>query len=790
MRDAGKDEDGRPAMLIVGQLPPPWHGQAIATRMLFKHHWQGFRVCTLRMAYSGSMEVIGHFRLGKVMHLLHLIRRTRGWLRANPGSVLFYPPASPQWVPFIRDFIYLSLTRRHAGSTVFIYHAGGLADWVSTSALRRWMASRVYHRADLSLEVADETPSPRVLFEARRGLWCPYGVDVPNPPEARQCVSDRFEVLFVGSLQEGKGVLEVIRTAAHLAERGARERYRFRLVGAWFSPEFEAEAEALIEECEVSDMVEVVGQLTGDEKWAAYHRADLFFFPTHYASEAFPLVLIEALGSGLPVVTTQWRGIPSLLKGCDQSTLCPVRDIAGFSRAIETWEQRRDDRRDTAKCSQSFYQQRYLPSRFLERVASEIRRVVGNGASQVAAPSEATQRKAKWRIIQVFNQYLDRGGEEVWVNEMVRLCSERFEIHDLRFHSRAWVGRGKPNRLVQATRMWDNPHTRRILREAVIEHRPDVLVFHNVIPVASLGLYFEAQSLGVPVIQFAHNFRPFSISGTLWFQGAVRDDALRGNTWPEILHGAWEGSIIKTALLGWHFRRLRRKGGLEAIRRWVTVSDFMARKFVEAGVPPDRVTGLRHCWHSRGIEPSDSEGDYYLYIGRLVPEKGIAVLLEAWRLLADRLGTSCPPLLIAGSGPEEAKLHKLTLNNRTIHCIGFVDGEAKDRLIAGARALIAPSIWWEPLGLIVYEAYEQGRPVLAARSGGLEETVVPEVTGFLHDPGDHRKLAEDVILLENMGREGRKLMGRQGHEWLVRNACPESWKDAFEKIVADVAMKD
>ncbi len=47
--------------------------------------------------------------------------------------------------------------------------------------------------------------------------------------------------------------------------------------------------------------------------------------------------------------------------------------------------------------------------------------------------------------------------------------------------------------------------------------------------------------------------------------------------------------------------------------------------------------------------------------------------------------------------------------------------------------MLAPSVWWEPLGLVTYEAYDYGKPMLAARSGGLSETVVAGLTGFLHE---------------------------------------------------------
>lgn len=775
-----------PALLIVGQTPPPWHGQAVATQMLFDEKWEGFEVEKIRMAYSAEMEEIGRFRWNKLVHLLSLIRQTRAWLLAHPGAILFYPPASPQLTPFLRDVAYLLTTRNLAGRTVFIYHAGGLAEWVSRSRILSYLARKVYGKADLSLEVAVENPSPHALFEAKRWKWSPYGVEVPLPPAKPPEGDGVCRVLFVGSLQEGKGVLEIIKIAALFRKRGQGERFHFVLVGRWFSQEFEQQARRLAGELEVASSIEFAGQLTGREKWQAYAEADVFLFPTHYASEAFPIVLIEALGSGLPVVTTNWRGIPSLISGCSAASLCSPKETPAFADALQHWADLLPQRSSYAKEARAYYEQNYLPERFLGRIGAQLQQLV----RPVPEPpplrpqgSNYAGLKPPIRILQVFNQYLERGGEEIWVNEMLRLCQGEFEVHDLRFHSRAWKGKGAPNRLRQASLLWNNPEARSRLRHEVTNFRPDVLIFHNLVPVASLGLYGEARQLGVPVIQFTHNFRPFSASGTLWVNGKVQDSALRGNPWPEIVHGAWEGSRVKTALLAFYLKRLRRSEDFNAITCWVTVSDFMRTKFVEAGIPESKVVALRHCWHPHPTHRASAERDYYLFLGRLVQEKGIEVLLEAWSELQGRLGSRCPKLIIAGVGPEEARVHRATARNEKVTCVGFVDGEEKFDLLASCRALIAPSIWWEPLGLIVYEAYEHARPVLASSLGGLQETVEQGVTGLLHRPGDKVALADDIVRLEEMGEEGRRSMGIAAKSWLLEKASPELWKKEFRNIL-------
>lgn len=391
------------------------------------------------------------------------------------------------------------------------------------------------------------------------------------------------------------------------------------------------------------------------------------------------------------------------------------------------------------------------------------------------------------RILQVFNQYLESGGEEIWVGKVSAFARDPIEVSELRFQSRDWTRKEAPARLIQARQVWDNPASRKRLRESVAESKPDILLYHNLIPVASLGLYDEAWKLGVPVVQYIHNFRPFSPSGTMWVGGRVQPAALRGNPWPEVLGRAWERSYLKTILIANYQKRLIATGMLGVVRKWIAVSDFMRESFVKAGVSPDHVVTLRHCWEPQMRPNLRAMSDHYLFLGRLVPEKGIHTLLEAWRILERELGAECPRLVIAGSGPHEDIVQRASHRMRQVVCVGFVDGRDKDDLLAGCRALIAPSIWWEPLGLIVYEAYDAARPVIAAATGGLRETVVEGLTGSLHKPGDAEDLARKVMTMESAGRQGRLEMGACGRQWLLENASLEEWQQRFLDIMKDAA---
>src|SRR5262249_48374765 len=155
-------------------------------------------------------------------------------------------------------------------------------------------------------------------------------------------------------------------------------------------------------------------------------------------------------------------------------------------------------------------------------------------------------------------------------------------------------------------------------------------LFHNIYPVGSPALYRVARQRRLPVIQYLHNFRPFSVGGALYAKGQLLPEALRGNYAREIRLGAWQDSVVRTALFALMLKMLHRSGWLDSVAAWVAISEFMRDRLIEAGVSPDKIFALRHSWDALPEAPPPQDDGYYLFLGRLVEVKGIETLLHAW----------------------------------------------------------------------------------------------------------------------------------------------------------------
>lgn len=401
-----------------------------------------------------------------------------------------------------------------------------------------------------------------------------------------------------------------------------------------------------------------------------------------------------------------------------------------------------------------------------------------------------TPDRTSQSLLHVFNRYLFRGGEEMIVDQIHKDLSATHEMSWCRFDSAEWTGAQAPPAWRQAARLFYNAGARQRFESALDESGAQAAIFHNVHPVGSPALYHAAKQRGLPVIQYLHNFRPFSVGGTLQVKGHLQPDALYGSYWREVLAGTWQDSVLKSALFAFMLKALHRSGWLKSVKAWIAVSDFMRDKLVAAGaLPADRVHTLRHAWHAMPRPAVVEDAGYYLFLGRLAETKGVVPLLDAWDELRSRLGKKTPQLHIGGEGPLEHSVQLRVRSNPYIGQMGHISGETKREALRRCRALIVPSTWWEPLGLVVYEAYDFAKPVLAARSGGLIEIVQNDHTGLLHEPGEVQRIVDHVLAVESISAKARQAMGSNGRQWLLREASPQAWKRRFEEVLAG-AMRE
>lgn len=322
-------------MLVVGQTPPPFGGQAIAIESFVRGSYDGLEIRHVRMAFSASMSDVGRAQLGKLGHLFGLVARVL-WARLRfRADVLYYPPAGPDLVPVLRDLVVLLATRWAFARTAFHFHASGLTEiYPRLPAWLRPLFRAAYRRPDLAISPSADNPPDGEFLGARRTLVVPNGIADIAPASPTSAPSGPPRILFVGVLREDKGILVLLEACALLKRRGVE--FRLALVGEPESGDFAHRVQQLTTSSGLTDDVELLGVRTGPEKIDAFACSTLFCYPTQFASESFGLVLLEAMQFALPVVATRWRGVPSVVRDGVTGTLVPPGDAVALAETLES----------------------------------------------------------------------------------------------------------------------------------------------------------------------------------------------------------------------------------------------------------------------------------------------------------------------------------------------------------------------------------------------------------------------------------------------------------------------
>lgn len=161
-------------------------------------------------------------------------------------------------------------------------------------------------------------------------------------------------------------------------------------------------------------------------------------------------------------------------------------------------------------------------------------------------------------------------------------------------------------------------------------------------------------------------------------------------------------------------------------------------------------------------------GDHYLVLSELMAHKRLAVAVEAFNRLK-------LPLVLVGDGPDARRLQSLA--GPTIRFEGRVSDARVEKLLSSARALVVPAT--EEFGIAAVEAQAAGRPVIALRDGGLQETVIEGLTGTFFDVPDPDALADAVRRFDPLSVDPELCVTN------ARSFEPGRFADEMRRIVAD-----
>ena len=342
------------------------------------------------------------------------------------------------------------------------------------------------------------------------------------------------------------------------------------------------------------------------------------------------------------------------------------------------------------------------------------------------------------RVLVVHNHYRHHGGEDEVVSSEVELLQSRG--HDVRLFTMHNDAVAQMGRLLVALRSVWNHRVYRCLRTLLGSWHADVVHVHNTFPLVSAAAHHAARASGAAVVQTIHNYRSACVNALLYRDGRPCEECLgRKAPWHGVLHGCYRGSRLASAAVAVTVAGSRALGVTDRlVARFIIGSRFAADKLVQAGIPTRKIV-VKPNFLEPDPGPGPGAGSYALFVGRLVPEKGVGTLLDAWRLPGTRL-----PLRIVGGGPLAPLVERAAESDPGITWLGELSHAEVITQMGNAACLVIPSEWYETFGRVGMEALACGTPIVAARIGAVAELVDTGRTGVDFSPGNAAELAAAV----------------------------------------------
>lgn len=316
--------------------------------------------------------------------------------------------------------------------------------------------------------------------------------------------------------------------------------------------------------------------------------------------------------------------------------------------------------------------------------------------------------------------------------------------------------------LVNLGRIFYSYEAKRQIKTLILKTKPDIVHLHNIYHQISPSILTVIKKAQIPMVMTVHDYKLICPAYTLYSQGEICERCKRHKYYHCFLRKCHKDSYLASLLVALEMSvhklfRFYEKN----IDLFICPSKFLYEKLQDWGLPKSKLVHLPYF--VKKAEESRIQNlpaqDYVLYFGRLSPEKGLIDLLAAAQILPQI------PFRIVGQGPLKVTVAQYIRDHKlcNVQMLGYQSGRQLEETIAQARFVVVPSQLPEMFGLVILEAYAQGKTVVAHQRGGIPELVQNGQTGFLFK--NRKELQEKIAYLYdhpdicvNLARQGQKTL--------------------------------
>ena len=357
----------------MAPTPPPYMGPSIATQIILNSRFaEEFNVIHIDTADRRSLSKLSKIDVTNIYLALKHYFLLLSKLLFNKAD-LVYIPISQTAIGFLRDVPLVALSKLFKKKVILHLRGGYFREFYNSSGrIMKYIIRNTLAKIDRMI-VLGECLKP--LFDGmipdEKLSVVPNGAEMPSYTRGRDNGRNKHvTVLFLSNLIESKGFTDVLYSVKRVTQCSNNVRYTF--AGPWMKDQDRVACEDYLEKEGIRDYVEFPGTVAGREKIEQLRQADIFVFPTYYPFEGHPWVIVEAMASGLPIITTDHGCIKESVISGENGFIIPKRNAGAVAEKIVYLIEHPDVRERMGKKSRQLYEANFTKEHFVQRMIDTV----------------------------------------------------------------------------------------------------------------------------------------------------------------------------------------------------------------------------------------------------------------------------------------------------------------------------------------------------------------------------------------------------------------------------------
>jgi len=320
-------------ILYFIQLPPPVHGVSTINEFIYNSALinENIDKHLVEIKFSNELTELRKTTFRKIIHFFRVQKLLKETIKQT-GPDYIYFSIMPVGKGFWRDLLFVRQIKKKGVKLIYHLHNRGIEKHAKNLILRKlyqyvFQDSIIIHLSESLMQ--NEIVGLNLKSSLTKVI--PNGVPLVDLPEQDK-EGSISRILFLSNLFPDKGMFDLLKIMKILLDK--QTDARLYIVGEFFRNGYRKGLIEMIDRYGLNESVYLKGPIFGEKKWKVYQDSDIFLFPTRFKQESFPLVILEAMQFGLPVIASRIGAIPEIINHGKNGFILDPSDHEGFARVI------------------------------------------------------------------------------------------------------------------------------------------------------------------------------------------------------------------------------------------------------------------------------------------------------------------------------------------------------------------------------------------------------------------------------------------------------------------------